>query len=155
MKINFTKKEYSTLIDFIYIGDWILHSHCIGEEGKSQKHIELQKKVYSYAQDYEASDKLQYYKDLGGYYENRDYEDYARETFIEPYDQEHFWEELTWRLADRDLLQKYGAQKLEDMPFQERMSEHDLLREKYNSEFEKNGLANLNILKIGASTKAD
>ena len=39
MKINITKKEYQTLLDMLYLSDWVLHAHSEekSEETKSYK----------------------------------------------------------------------------------------------------------------------
>ena len=60
---------------------------------------------------------------------------------IVDYDNECFWDELTERLAYRDLILQEGKDKVIGMDFEERLVKTEALREKYSDEFYRNGLS--------------
>jgi len=49
MKINITKSEYRLLLDVLSISDWVMNSHKIGKNPKSEPYKELEQKFMSFA----------------------------------------------------------------------------------------------------------
>lgn len=142
MKIHFTKKDYLLLLDMIYLSDWIMHAHEVGIISNDYK--ALRKKILSYFKEMGADDRIEYVND--NYYETKEYDELLHEKFIEPYDQENFWEELAEQLASRDAIKAVGMEAFKKMDWLERMDEIDKAKEKYQEEFEKHGIENLKIL---------
>ena len=58
-----------------------------------------------------------------------------------------FWEELEYRLADRDLVARYGEKAVDGMNSDERQDEERKLVDQYYEEFQKNGLKNLVLMR--------
>ncbi len=54
-----------------------------------------------------------------------------------------FWEQLIDRLAIRDLFNQYGEDTVKQMDEKEFFLKRSQFREKYEDEFEKNGLQNI------------
>jgi hypothetical protein len=65
--------------------------------------------------------------------------------YIDEYNNEAFWDELIERLVERDLVRSSGIKKLSGMTIDERWTAEDPLREKYDTEFGKNGIENIEI----------
>lgn len=146
MKINFTKKEYQTLIDALEIASWVLHSHKIEEREETKKYRDLEQKLYSYAKDFGMKHLIVYDKKLEKYFPTKDFEDQSPAmAFMEEYDNDTFWDELINRLALRDLILQEGEERFKEMPFEEHFTKEDPIRQKYQNEFESNGINNLNI----------
>jgi hypothetical protein len=144
MKIHLTKKEYRALLDLISIAEWVMNSNKIGDDPRSEPHEQAEKKILSYAKDFGFENLIVYEKKYDKYYQTREYED--AETFmpfIEEFEEESFWYKLCSRLAQRDLLQEIGIEKFKGMDPIERITKEDEIAEKYDEEFEKNGLKNL------------
>ena len=59
------------------------------------------------------------------------------EQYIDDYNNDNFGEELIYRLARRDLLKKYGENKITKMRWEERLEKETPFIEKYEEEFEK------------------
>ena len=79
--------------------------------------------------------------ETGKYFPTREYEDTSSVMdAIVDYDNECFWDELTERLAYRDLVVQEGKDKVLGMDFEERFAKTEALREKYSDEFYRNGL---------------
>ena len=146
MNINFTKKEYRLLLDIFSIADWVMNSHTVGDNRATEPYRMLEQKFMSYAKDFECENLIKYDKKLETYFQTAEYEDLETDSrFIDAYEEEVFWEELCSRLAQRDLLEEKGQQPVKEMDPIQRMSEEDLIAERYNTEFMENGLKNLKI----------
>lgn len=144
MKIHLTKKEYRSLLDLISIAEWIMNSHKMGDDPRSEPHEQIEQKILSYAKDFGFENLIMYDQKHDNFSQTREYED--AETFmpfIEEFEEESFWDNLCNRLAKRDLLQKVGIEKVKGMDPIERITREDEIAEKYNDEFIENGLKNL------------
>ncbi|MCG6141101.1 hypothetical protein EHQ23_09525 [Leptospira bourretii] len=65
------------------------------------------------------------------------------ESYIEPYNDDIFWTDLSTELAQRDLEQKVSAKDLEALSPEDYENKVAKEAEKYDTEFEKNGVDNL------------
>lgn len=143
MKINFTNKEYATLIEMLDIADWVISAHKNTNGPREQPYEELRKKLYALASDFGCDDKITYSKEDDDYFETRSFEEAAHREFIEEYDTETFWSQLIDRLVMRDASNEVG----EDAFLNSDIETHFPILEKYeaiwSSEFEKHSLDNL------------
>ena len=73
-----------------------------------------------------------------------DWDTMLQEQKISDYDDHTFWEELTERLAERDLAKRTG-QRVEDIDRDEDLLELKPLEDRYRHEFEEHGLDRLQI----------
>ncbi|MGB8657393.1 MAG: hypothetical protein WCE90_06355 [Candidatus Zixiibacteriota bacterium] len=148
MKIEFTPKEYECLLDVLYIADWVMNAHKVGENPRTEAYKKLEQKLFSYAKDMGFENLIEYASDHKTYFPTREYEktSSARE-FIEEFENDTFWDELTSRLADRDSARKVGGvENLSKLSFEDRIKITLPLEEKYASKFEKRGLEGLSII---------
>ena len=148
MKIEFTREEYKCLLDMIYIAEWILNAHKVGDDPRTKEYGKLEQKVYSYAKEMGFEDLIEYVVDHGQYFPTKVYEDAGSATkFVDEFEDETFWDELINRLAERDLIKQLGGtENLSKLSFEERIERILELEKKYSSEFEKNGLDNVSIV---------
>ena len=148
MKIHFTKKEYRLLLDYLAIGQWVMHAHDTSRGDQDSEHDQLEEKILSYAKEFGYGDLVQYDSSEKKHVPTQVYEMEVDDAgFIEEYDEEVFWYELCNRLAARDLLQEKGREALESMDYAERLTLEDQRAEKYSEEFVNNGLENLVLVK--------
>ncbi|MDT8317195.1 MAG: hypothetical protein RQ824_04280 [bacterium] len=144
MKIHFTKKEYRSLLDLITIAEWIMNSHKMGDDPSSEPHEQIEQKILSYAKDFGFENLIAHDKNNDKYSQTREYEDAETfMSFVEEFEEESFWDKLCTRLAQRDLLQELGVEKIKAMDLFERLTKEDEIAVKYNEEFIRNGLKNL------------
>ncbi len=141
MKINFSKEEYRILLDMINLSDWMMHAHEIS--GKNNKYKTLRKKLLSHFKEMDCDDLILYDENLKGYYELRSYDEELHKKFIDPYDDESFWNELIQRMAVRDVVKTHGEDALEKMEWIERATLIENARDVYENEFEQSGLTNV------------
>ena len=144
MDINITKKEFKTLLDVLQIAGWILHSTKIEKDPETEEYRELEQKLLSLAREKGLKHLVEYSAKTGKYY-HADEDDSPVMDFIDEYDNDIFWDELSDRLAIRDLFHEEGEDKVKKMKFEERFTKIETLRENYYSEFEKNGVERIKI----------
>lgn len=146
MKINITKKEYRTLLDIIYIADWVLHSHDIEERTDTQEYEAVFQKLLALAEEMGCGDLVEYAKEDGKYYPNFNFEtESIAEQFIQEFENNSFWEELTMRLARRDVIQQKQVASAADLPEEEWFLALSDAEQKWINEFNSHDLDRLTI----------
>ncbi len=146
MRIDITNKEYRLLVDMFEIADWVLHSYRSDSPEETKGYRDLQQKLYALSREAGMEDLIRYDAELGQNIITEEYEEQSGYmSFIEDYENDHFWEELISRLADRDLTVQEGLGSLNNMSVKERLEKLLVLEEKYAREFEENGIANLKL----------
>jgi hypothetical protein len=144
MKIDITKNEYRLLLDILYLGEWMLNSHDLGEDPAKSRYVDVVQKFYSYADEMGCGDLIDAFKDENRYYPNRKYEEKSGVLELtQDYDEQSFWQELVSRLSDRDALHSLNSNDMKDLTPAEYIELTYPFEEKYYTEFETNGLDNL------------
>lgn len=146
MKIAVTKKEYKLLLDMLTIADWVMHSHCVPGDERYKAHDAFKHKMYSYYKEMAAEDSISHSKSDGEYYTEDAYMEYIFETFMEPFEQDTFWDELIHKLGERDALEKHGESSLREMEGILRLRAIEEAKSRYEKEFDESGLKNLKII---------
>ena len=67
-------------------------------------------------------------------------------TEIERFENGTFWRELADRLAERDMLEKYGDQGLDENTMERELDDEEQQIQMYENEFMENGIMNLRII---------
>jgi hypothetical protein len=142
MVIEFSEKQYRTLLKAIYWAEWLKNNDKMEEEfdEEGQDISDLEQYIYSHARDFGCNDWIDPQTVEGEFLPTAELEDITMEAILE-YEDYVFWSELAERLAARDL---------EEMPQNGRSPlmefvEADELADKYMAEFEINGLKNLRL----------
>ena len=146
MKMNFTKKEYQTLIEMLLVADWVITGHEEVEGEATRPYREFRKKVLAHHKEMGMAEAFKYSPEDDEYFETAAYEaNGPHMRFIDEYDEQVFWEELATRLAERDfvaeeMLRAEGSGSEEERT--ERLLE---LTARYEEEFALNGLDNIRL----------
>ncbi len=143
MKFNISKKEYLLLLDMLYISDWVMHGHDIEHNNNAYK--TFRKKILSFFKEMGADDRIEYSKEHDDYYELDSFDSDIHAKFIDPYDDQSFWEELIDRLGERDAVARVGIDRFQKMDYLERAQILSESTEVYSNEFNEHGLDHLNI----------
>ena len=145
MKINFTKKQFKTLLKMAYIGNWMVNGVRSGRKGDEQikEYEDLERYIFSFAKDF----GLEKYIDDedGEIFPSRELEEGETRELIDYYDEDIFWGEISDRLAMRDFYRKYGADAISKMDTRERIEKDHPFLEKYWDEIGKHGIDRLEI----------
>ncbi len=146
MKINFTKKQFETLLKTVYMGSWIANANRTNTQGDEfiVKYKELEKYLLSFAKDF----GLEKYVDNSGgeIYPSIDLEEDEVMDLIDEYDNDTFWEEIINRLVNRDFMREYENNILNKMDVFERIEKEHQFLEKYHDEIDKYGIKRLEIV---------
>lgn len=148
MKIDITKQEYRVLIDILEMADWVMNAHAIWQKEETAIYSSLMQKIYAYAKEMGCGDIIYYDDNEGSYFTTKEYEEEGMQRqFIEAFEEDSFWDELSHRLAFRDLVQQEGEEAIERMDFMERATKLTEFLSWYEEEFNENGLGNVRLVR--------
>lgn len=146
MKILFTKSEYRTLFDMIYIAEWMLTAFERPTEPALQPYAHLAQKIYSHAQEMGWESLVDASASDNEYVPSETYEKKGGiQQMIDAYDEEIFWDELADRLAERDVyhtLTEEQRARLSNEAYDKLASP---IVDRYNREFAAHGIQRLTI----------
>lgn len=146
MKIEFTKEEMEKLLEVLSIADWVLTSNDVEDDERKDPYVNLLKRIYAEAYKNGMTDQIEYDENCQDYFPKDEWEENAQaQDFIEEYDDATFWEELVYRLSDRDMEREMNGKVPTNVKAQIEMFTR--VQTKYEEEFERNNLDNLQIVK--------
>ena len=146
MQLDLTKKQLKTLLELVYLGNWMVNAHRTGskQDPTMQEHDDMAKFIYSKAGEADLKKYVQYDDGMKKWFPTQYLElDSDAAKFHIEYNDNDFWDSLIDRLGARDLSKLYELVELQDMSLFERMNEQGKCNEKYEIEFEKNGIDRL------------
>ncbi|MCX5815115.1 MAG: hypothetical protein NTX75_02585 [Proteobacteria bacterium] len=144
MKINFTKKQYETLLKMVYMANSMIDA--VADESEDNEFTVMEEYIFSFAKHFGSEHYVAYDEKEKRYYPSeRLEEDEEVNEYIQNYDDDTFWEKLIFNLSRRDMENKYGEATVEKMSDEECLVKEQPFAEKYEKEFGKNGLKNLTI----------
>ncbi|MCH8523254.1 MAG: hypothetical protein LAT52_01765 [Balneolales bacterium] len=143
--ISFNKSEYRVLVHAVYQQLFMLESLVDHQNTKEFENLNsLSSKLIEYAPEFASGDLIARDVIENTIYPNSAFLDLVMQM-INEYDEVSFWEELTHRLAERDLLRDYKGKELTKLSEEEYL---ELLSEKlvyYTKLFGENGLENVEL----------
>jgi hypothetical protein len=163
IQIRLNREELRRLVQMVYIATWVIESHSAPEDPRAAPYEALEQKVYVVAARHgfagetgdPAEDLLAYYEEPKKFVPTIDLDEGEAGAFIIEYDEDVFWDELAYRLAERDAVQEAGGyERYAALPVMARFdlaSRYELM---YGKEFEEHGLENVRIVRPPASRHA-
>lgn len=144
MKIEFSKEQFETLLETVFLGNWLANAYDDDPEGN--EFSELQSYVFGLAKDFGFEELAEHSQETGSFYPSAALqEDDILNELIERYDDNAFLDKLISNLAGRDMLNKFGEKKLHAMTDEQFFKEEGSFVQKYQEEFSKNGIQNLTV----------
>jgi hypothetical protein len=150
MEIKLTNEQYENLLKIVYLGNWMINAIRSGNEGDEQieKYNEIEQHIFSFAKDAGLEKYIEFDEKYNQFFPTVELEEDSEiQKYLEDYNDEIFWQELADKLGTRDFIRKYGIEAIEKMDPEERFLKHQEFIIKYEEEFEKNGIENLEIVK--------
>jgi len=148
MNISLTKQELVMLLRLANIGDWVMFADLEGDERDNPTalaHKKVMQKLFAAAHKAKMEKIVFCDKTSKEYYETKEFEeDYLQ--FVDAFKDQQFWEVLSDRLAERDLVEKIGEKAFDAMDWIDRGGKLYDLSLNYEDEFEKHGLERLHLL---------
>ncbi len=139
VKIELTPDEYRKLIELAYLGEWMINAQHDPEFQDDAAGAAVQRLLSSHEQPDVSRDE-----ETGDYFMHSDWTERLYDNHILDYDDHIFWDELTERLALRDLARERGVDA-ENLDPDEHLHHLRPLEERYRREFEEHGLDRLDI----------
>ena len=144
MKILFTKSEYRTLFDMIYMAEWMLTANDVQPDPAKAKYQHLAQKIYSHAKEMGWESLVEVSTEDNEYFPTREYEEKGGvHALIDQYDSDSFWDQLVDRLTERDVEGKAGATQGKPLSEAAYSALADPIAESYEREFSANGIERL------------
>jgi hypothetical protein len=142
MKIDFTKKQYESLLKVVYMGNEMVNS--ILDDSEENEFDEIEQYIFSFAKDFGLEASVEYDEKEETYYPSQQLEeDKAVVEYTHRYDDYTFWDKLIYNLARRDMVKECGEEKVAKMSNEETFVKEQSFAEKYEKEFTDYGLRNL------------
>jgi hypothetical protein len=143
MKIELTKQQLESLVKIVYLGSWVVNSWRTEEEAPGDVD-EVEQIVLSAAGKNGLNEYVEIDEEEGRFFPSAEVDEKMAET-IDTYNDNTFWDELIYRLADRDYIRKHGEEAFEELSTREGMEKERPFVDKYEKEFYENGLDRLEI----------
>jgi len=141
MKIELTKEQLGSLAKLVFLGNWLANNwrnEDVIEEFDEIECLVLAAAAKNGFEDYAELDEE------GRAVPSHELEEKMAET-VDFYNDNTFWDQLIYRMADRDYLRKYGEEAFADLSKEEGTTKERPLIEKYEKEFNENGLDRLEL----------
>ena len=138
MEINFTKKQYETMLKMIQFGYWITSS--IEEDSEKSEFGDMEQYLMSFAKDFDF-DGVTYDSQYQVYDLTVERDEEMQQVLVE-YEDMVFWDKLAYYLAKRDFAAEMTQQVWSEEDAFKRIIE---LEEKYHRHFEKHGVQQIKI----------
>ncbi len=138
MSLQLEPDEYRKLIELAYLGEWLINAHHDTEVQEEEASSVLQRLLAAAPK----SDLVAQDPETGDYFMKDVWVEQLYESYILDYDDHVFWDELTERLAQRDLAKRRGVD-MDAITRDEDLMDLIPLEEKYHRELESNGIDRL------------
>ena len=139
MNLSLTPEQFRKLIELAYMGEWVINAHHDTEFQDDEADKVLQELLKAMPAEDIGRDE-----ETGDYFMRSEWVEGIYDRHIMDYDDHVFWEELTERLAQRDLAGARGISP-DDINRDDDLLELRPLEERYRQEFEDNGVERLEL----------
>jgi len=146
MNIEFTLEQFERLLKAVYLGNWLANSiHDGSREDPFDEELEgIEDYVFSLAKDFGLEKLIEYDKEHKRYFPTNKFDDLMQE-YIEDYDEDCFWDELFWRMSERDFNRAYAEDEVSKMELKEIFEKEEPFRQKWDNEIDTYGLNRLEV----------
>lgn len=139
ISFQITPDEYRKLIEMAYLGEWMINAHHDADHQDEPAGEAIQALLGMMPGNGVERDA-----ETGCYFLDSDWTDRLYDQHILDYEDHVFWDELTERLAQRDLAQERSV-GIEQIDREEDLLELRPIEEKYRRELEQNGVERLEL----------
>ncbi|MBI5382305.1 MAG: hypothetical protein HZA31_10435 [Opitutae bacterium] len=148
MKVSFSAKEYTRLLELVYLGLTVAGARSEDPEKQPVRYAEVTQKVFALAEVFGGASLVEV--DAEGLYRpSAELEEGPAHERLDQFIEDTFWSELAARMAERDLRAELGATKLGEALTEEEQDRLQQLEEGYWREFETAGVDHLQVLRGG------
>jgi hypothetical protein len=142
MNIKLSKDQFEKLLELVYLGNWVVNSHRADD--RLEDYDKTAEHILSFAPAAGLKDRVDFDEFEGRYFPSRKLEE-SLLGVLDDYDDFIFWNLLVERLAERDLIRKYGEKNVERLEWDDYNQSVGPFLKKYEKEIDENGLDRLEI----------
>jgi len=142
MNIQLTKEQLETLVKLVYLGNRMANDWRT--EDVLEEYDEVESLVLDAAHKNGLDDYMEYEEDTGKAVPSGELEEKMAEI-ADFYNDNTFWDQLIYRMADRDYVRKFGEDSLDELYTEQGMERERPLVERYEKEFNEHGLDRLEV----------
>ncbi len=141
MTPTFSDDEYRRLMMLTFLGEWMLNAI---RKDPDPAYLDTSSKIYSFAKGTPLESLVTFDDNDGSWSPTETFGNEAH-ALIDQYDDKTFWEELTARLTERDLIHSRGERAVNGMRPEQRTRAASSIAKAYTKEFESQGLDRLRV----------
>ena len=141
MNVTFSEEEYRRILLLAYLGEWMMNAI---RKDPDPEYEDTLSRLYSFCQGTGLESLVGFDAENESWLATDAFEDQAH-AFIDQYDDKTFWEELTARLTERDLMSVHGERAVRSMRPEARERAAAKFAQAYTREFEQHGLVRLRL----------
>ena len=142
MKIELTKEQLDKLARLVYLGNWMANSWR--NEDVIEEYDEIESLILNEANKHGFSEYSELDEVEKKYVPSHELEEKMAEL-VDFYNDNTFWDQLIFRMADRDYVRKYGEEAMSELETDKGMEREKPLLEKYEKEFNEHGLDRIEV----------
>ena len=142
MNIELTKEQLESLAKLVYLGNIVANSWRT--EDVIEEYDEVESLVLAAAEKNGLEDYVEKDEDEKNLLPSAELEEKMAGT-VDFYNDNTFWDQLIFRMADRDYARKYGEQALAELSSEKGMEREKPLLDKYEKEFNEHGLDRIDL----------
>jgi hypothetical protein len=148
MKVSFTTKEYTRLLELVHLGLWVAGARPDDPATMPERYADIAQKTFALAEPFGCADLVE--TDVNGqFFPNEKLTEGEAAERIDRFVEDAFWSELVTRLGERDLRNELGSTKLSDELTAAEAERLTAIEDGYWREFEANGVDHLVVLRGG------
>jgi hypothetical protein len=148
MKVSFTPKEYSRLLELVHLGLWVAGARPEDPATMPERYAPIAQKAFGLAEAMGCADLIE--MDVNSqYFPSEKLTEGPVQEKIDQFVEDAFWSEAVTRLAVRDLRSELGVKELTGEAIYGEEERLAALEDTYWREFEQNGVDNLILLRGG------
>ena len=156
MKIEIPDGKFEKLIKLVFLGNWVVNSEKTwgGEDPRIEEYDEIEEALLKLAYENGFKELVSFDMKAKKYFPSQALEfDGDIQNYLDDYNDANFWQDLSSRLAERDVIEKLGTEKFLKLDNKEGFILITKAEDKYIEEFEENGIDNLRIVSKPSSGK--
>lgn len=143
--ITLDTKDLERLTKLVYLGHWMVNA--IRTDDRIPEYESIERLILKHAHGAGLAHLVQYDHELKEYFPTQELElDSDVEQFRQDYDNEVFWDELFYRLVDRDVEREHGRRALRRMTNEERWRAREPHEEHWDDELGHHGVDRLGVV---------
>ena len=147
MKLELSKRDYLALMTVLEIADWVMHAYRADEPPETAPMRALEQKVLALAEQFGCGELVEYDTQEKRWCITREFDETSDALqFLNEFESDNFWEQLTDRLVERDLVRQIGEIAYKRLDPEETEDRQEPYRTLYGEEFLTHGVDRLEIL---------